>query len=107
MRHRIRDCLFGDGVEYDAFDWLGLERLLLLEHLQDVPGDRLALAIGVGCQDQLIGVFDGPGDIVQALLRLGIDLPNHAKIGIGLDRTAFGRKVSDMAKRGQNFVAFA
>src|SRR5215472_13514423 len=107
MRHRIRDSLLGDGVKDDALDRLSLERLFLLEHLQDVPGDRLALAVGVGCQDQLIGLFDRPGDVAQALLRLGVDLPNHAKIGIGLDRTGFGRKVANMAERGQNFVAFA
>ena len=98
MRHRIRDRLFGDGVEYDPLDRLGLERFFLLEHLQDVPGDRLTLAIGIGRQDQLVGVFDRAGDVIQTLLRLGIDLPHHAKIGIGFDRTGFGREVTNMAE---------
>ena len=107
MRHGIRDRLLGDGIKDYALDRLRFECLFLLEHLQDVPGDRLALAIGVGRQNELVRVFDRPGDLVQALLRLGIDLPDHAKIGIRLDRTGFGRQVANMAERGQNFVALA
>src|SRR5690242_16337305 len=107
MRHRIRDRLLGDGVEYDALDRLRRESFLFSQNLQDMPGNRLALAIGVGRQNELIGVFDGAGDFIEALLRLWIDLPNHTKISIRLDRTALGGQVADMAERGQNLVALA
>ena len=53
MLHRLEHRLLGDGVEHDALDRLLLERLLLLEHLEHVPGDGLALAVGVGGEDQL------------------------------------------------------
>ena len=53
MLHRLEHRLLGDGVEHHPLDRLLLERVLLLEDFQHVPGDRLALAIGVGGQDQL------------------------------------------------------
>ncbi len=105
MLHRLGHRLLGDGVEHHALDRLVLERLLFLEHLQHVPGDRLALAVRVGGEDQLVGALDGAGDVVEALLRLGIDLPEHAEIGVGIDRAVLGRQVAHMAERGQNLVA--
>ena len=98
MRHRLGHRLLGDGVEHHPFDRLRFERLLFLEKLQDVPGNRLALAIGVGRQNELVGIFDGADDIVQPLLGLGIDLPKHAEIMIRIDRTALGRQVANMAE---------
>ena len=82
-------------------------RVLLLEHLEHVPGDRLALAVGVGGQDQLVGAFDRPGDVVEALLGLVVDLPEHAEIVLGIDRSVLGRQVAHMAERGQHLVAGA
>jgi hypothetical protein len=79
----------------------------LLEHFEDVPGDRLALAIGVGRQNELVGPFHRMGDVVEPLRRLGVDLPQHAKICVGIDRTALGRQVAHMAERGQDFIAAA
>ena len=69
-----------------------------LSTCEHVPGDRLALAVGVGRQNELVGALDRAGDVVEPLLRLGIDLPKHAEIGIGIDRTALGRQVADMAE---------
>ncbi len=77
--HGVADRLLGDGVEYDALDRLLLQRVLFLEHFEHVPGDRLALAVGVGGEDQAIGAFDGAGDVVQPLLRLVVDLPDILK----------------------------
>ena len=37
VRHRLSHRLFGDGVENHALDLLVFERLLLLQHLEDVP----------------------------------------------------------------------
>ena len=72
-----------------------------------MPGDRFALAVGVGRQNELVGALDGLGDVVQPLLRLGIDLPQHAEIVVGIDRAALGRQVADMAEGGQDFVVLA
>ena len=103
--HRVEHRLLGDGVEHHALDRLLLERVLLLEHFQHVPGDRFALAVGVGGQDQLVGALDRPGDVVEALLGLGVDLPDHAEIVLGIDRAVLGRQVADMAEGGQYLVA--
>ena len=105
--HRLGHRLLGDGVEHHPLDRLAVQRLLLLEHFEHVPGDRLALAVGVGRQDQLVGAFDRPRDVVEALLRLGIDLPDHAEIGVGIDRAVLRRQVADMAERGHNLIAAA
>ncbi len=107
MRHRLGHRLLGDGVEHHALDRLAVQRLLLLEHFKHVPGNRLALAVGVGGENQLVGVLDGACDVVEALLRLGIDLPEHAEIVVGIDRAILGRQVAHMPERGQNLVAAA
>ena len=105
MLHRFGHRLLGDGVEHHPLDRLAVERLLLLEHLEHVPGDRLTLAVGVGRQNELVGALGCLRDVVEPLLRLGIDLPNHAEIGIGIDRAALGGKVAHMAERRQNLIA--
>jgi hypothetical protein len=105
--HRFGDRRLGDGVEHHALDRLCLERPLLLEDLQHVPRDRLALAIRVGRKDQLVGGFDRAGDLRQPLLRLGVDLPDHAEVRLGVDRAGLGRQVPDMAEGGQHLVATA
>ena len=105
--HRIGHRLLGDGVEHHALDLLVLERALLFHHLQHVPGDRFALAIRVGCEDQPVGALQRLGDVVEPAGRLGIDLPDHLEIGVRIDRSVLGREVADMAERGQNLVGGA
>ena len=51
--------------------------------------------------------FSGMGDVVDALLRLRVDLPEHLEIIVGVDRTVLGRQVADMAKGRQDLVAGA
>ena len=72
-----------------------------------MPGDRLALAVGVGRQDQLVRAFDRPRDVVEALLRLGIDLPDHGEIVVRIDRAVLRRQVADMAVGRHNLIAAA
>src|SRR5262249_539256 len=77
----------------------------LLEHLQDVPGDRLALAVRVGGEDELVGALDRLGDVAEALLRLAVDLPDHLEVALGVDRAVLGGQVAPMAERGQHLIA--
>ena len=105
--HRVRDRLLGDGVEHHALDLLVLQRALFLQHLQHVPGDGLALAIRVGGENQAVGVLQGLGDVVEPAGRLGVDLPDHLEIGVGIDGAVLRRQVADMAERGQNLVGRA
>ncbi len=104
MLHRLGHRLLGDGVEDDALDRLVLQRLLFIERFEHVPGDRLALAVGVGGEDQRVGLLEGMGDVVDPLLRLRIDLPEHLEIIVRVDRSVLGRQVADMAKRRQHLV---
>ncbi len=107
MRHRVEHGLLGDGVEDDAPDRLVLERALLAQHLQHMPGNRLALAVGVGGQNQPVGVLHRLGDLVEPLGRRRIDQPGHGKILVGAHRAVLRRQVADMAERGQNLVVTA
>jgi hypothetical protein len=106
MGHRLRHRRFGDGVEGDAID-LGGERLALPEHFLDVPADRLAFAVGIGRQDQRIGLLRRVGDGFQLLGLVRISVPFHRKAGIRIDRAILRRQVADMAIAGQHAVTRA
>jgi hypothetical protein len=47
------------------------------------------------------------GDVGEALGRLGVDVPVHGEIVVGIDRAVLARQVADMAEGGQNLVALA
>ena len=102
MLHRLQNRLPGDGVEDDALDRLALERPLFLEHLQHMPGNRLALAVGVGGEDQPVVILEGGGDVGKPLGRLAIDLPGHVEILVRAHRSILGREIADMAIGGQD-----
>ena len=107
MLHRFGHRLLGDGVEDHALDLLVLERLLFLQHLKHVPRDCFTFTIRVGGEDQLVGTLERPCDIVHALVRLGVDFPEHPEIVFRIDRAILGGQVTDMAKRGQDLIAGA
>ncbi|MNJ30733.1 hypothetical protein D3C77_253420 [compost metagenome] len=105
--HGLQHRRFGDGVEGDALDVRVLQRLLLVQDLQNVPADRLALAVGVGGQDDAVGGLGGLGDLGQALGGLGVDLPMHGEVIVGQDRAILGRQVADVAVGSQNLIVRA
>jgi hypothetical protein len=107
MLHRLGHRLLGDGVEHHTLDRLASQRFLVFEDLEHVPGDGFAFTVRVGGEDQLVGAFDGAGDVIEPLLRLGVDLPEHAEIGIWIDRSGLRRQVSHMAKGGHDLVVAA
>jgi hypothetical protein len=72
-----------------------------------MPGDRFTFAIRVGREDQLVGVLEFSRDVVDALVRFGVDLPEHAKVRLGIDRAILGGEVADVAKRSQYLIARA
>ena len=81
-----------------------VKSLLAVEHLEHVPGDGLALAIGVGGEDQLAGALDGLGNLVEALRRLGLNVPMHLEVVIWDDRAVLRGQIADMAVGGDNAV---
>ena len=72
------------AVEDHPLDLGALDRLLAVQDLQQVPADRLALAVGVGGQDQGVGALERVGDVVQPLGGLGVDLPTHGEVVVRL-----------------------
>ena len=107
MAHRLLHGVLGDRVEHHPVDALVLEQPLVLEDLVDVPGDRLALAVGVGRQDDPLGVPDRHADVAEPLGRLGVDFPAHGEIVVRVDRAVLGREVADVAIGGVDPVVLA
>ena len=101
LGHRLGHGGLGDGVEGHAAD-----RAALLQgrgqRLQQVPADRLALAVGVGGQNQRLVVLQRVLDRLEVLAAVGRDLPFHVEIMVGVDAAVLGRQVADMAEAGQN-----
>ena len=63
-----------------------LHRHLGLQHLEHVPGDRLALAVLVGREDELVGVLERPLQIGDDLL---LSLRDHvlgSEVVVDVDR---------------------
>jgi hypothetical protein len=83
------------------------ERLLALQHVADVPGDGLALAVGVGGEIELAALGDRLGDGVEPLLGLGSTSQSMAKSSSGRTEPSLGRQVADMTIGGQHGVAGA
>ncbi len=99
--HRVEHGLLRDRVEYDPPDRLVLQRALLAQHFQDVPGNRLAFTIGVGGEDEAIGVLHRLGDLGQALVRRRVDGPRHREILIGQNRTVLRRQVAHVSNEAR------
>src|SRR5690606_24215029 len=84
-----------------------LHRAALAQGFQQVPGDRLALAVRVGGKDQAAILDQRVGDGADVLLALRVDLPLHLEAGLGVDRAVLRGQVADMAVGGEHRVAAA
>jgi len=97
---RIRHCLehgwLGDRVEGDAPDILWKDAPLP-QYLLDMPADRLALAVGIGGEDQRVGILGLVGDRLQLAGFVGIGLPFHREAIVRIDRSILRGQVTDMA----------
>ena len=85
LRHGGEDGVLGDLVEYDTLDRLVLDQPAILQQFEDMPADRLSLAVGVGCEDQPVSRFQRRGDFANALFRAAGHLPFHGKILVRKD----------------------
>ena len=113
LGQRVLDRLGGDLVEDHPADGHGRA-----EHLDEVPGDRLALAVLVGGEQQLVGGLErvlqgsdlgGVGDHVDGLeVVLRVDAERAAHLGVDDVLRQLGRRVRqvpDVAARRQHGVA--
>ena len=98
----------GDGVEGHAADrHVLLDAPAVEQRLLQVPGNRLALAIGVGGQDQVRVVGQRVGDVLDAFLAVGRDFPGHVETVFGIDAAVLADQVADVAIAGQDSVTLA
>ena len=107
MAHCLLDRVLGDRIEHHPIDPLVLQKLLILEDFMHVPGDRLALPVGVGRQNNPFGQFDRAADFAQPLGGLGVDLPTHGEVVVRIDRTILGRQIAHMPEGGVDAVVLA
>src|SRR3546814_6355516 len=72
-----------------------------------MPRDRLALAIGVGREDQPIGLLGLVGDRLQLLRLVGVIFPIHREPVIRVHRAVLGGQIADMAVGGEDAIIAA
>ena len=101
MRHGFGHRLLGDRVEGHAVHLLG-QRLLRPQHFLHVPADRFPFAIGVGGQDQAVGLLRLVGDGLELLALVAIIFPRHGKAVVRIHRPVLRRQVADMAIAGEH-----
>ena len=77
------------------------------EGFQEVPGDRFAFTVGVGCENQLVGAFQGFLQQAQLLFRFCRDSILGQEAVFDIDRAVFARQVANVAVGGQDLVALA
>ena len=101
MRHGIQHGILGDFVEHHALDVLVLEQLFRLQDLQQVPRDRFAFAVRVGCEVDVVGLAHCRRDGVNVLGVLGDDLVLHRKVVLGIDSTVLRHQITHVPIRGE------
>ena len=102
---RGKDRLLGDGVEGHTFDVHAfLDGFLLLEDLEQMPGDGFAFAIRVGRQNELVGALYRFRDLANDLLGAAVDLPRHLEVLIGRHRAVLRRQVAHVSERGDHLI---
>jgi len=106
--HRLGHRRFGDRVEHHARHRGVLpDRLALAQRLFEMPADRLALAVGVGGENEGVVVLQRVGDRLDVLAAVSADLPCHVEAVLGIDRSVLGRQVAHVAVACQNRVVVA
>ena len=103
LRHRLEHRALCDRVEGNPLN-MRRQRLFLAQHFLDVPADCLTLAVGIGGEDQRVGLSGLVGDRLQLLGLVGVGFPVHREAVVGIDRPVPRRKVADMAIAGEHAV---
>jgi hypothetical protein len=88
------DRVFGDLVEHHALD-----RNLGLQHLQQVPGDGLALAVLISCEQELVRVLQRPLELADGfLLGVGDDVVRFKTV-VDIDRESTERTLFELGRQ--------
>ena len=108
---RMRDCFLDrlrrDFGEHHPVQRASFEQAALAQDLADVPADRLALAIQVGCEVEGISLLGGLGDRLDVPLVLLDQFVAHGEIAIGIDRALAWHQIAHMAIGGEDMKVLA
>ncbi len=105
IAHRLGHRRLGDRVEdYPPHRRVLPDRAALAQRLFEMPRDCLALAVGVGGEDQLGVVLERLGDGADVLLAVAGDLPFHLEPVLWIDGAVLRRQVADMPVGGEHRV---
>ena len=100
--HGLADGVSRDFMKDDPADVEIFEPVFLPEQFQDMPGNRLALAVRVGCQEKAAGLPGGARDFVDPLSCARIHLPGHGETVVRIDGALLLGQVADMAVAGED-----
>jgi hypothetical protein len=92
----VDDGLLGDLVEHHPLDG---HALLGLELVEEVPGDRLSLAVLIGGQEELVGVLEQALELADVRLLVARDDVVGRELVVHVDREATPRLVLDRGWR--------
>ena len=105
--HRVEHGLLGDGVEDDALDRLVAEHRFFFSTSSTCQEIASPSRSGSVARKRPSDVLHGVGDVLQPLVRGGVDFPGHLEVLVGQHRAVLGGQVADMAEGGQHLVAGA
>ena len=82
-----RGCVerLADRVRRDLVEHHALDRHVRLQHLEHVPADRLALAVLVGREDELVGALQRPLQLGDDLLLRRVHDVDDVEVVVGVD----------------------
>jgi hypothetical protein len=101
----LLDRALGDLVEDHPKHRALAELAAALEQLVDMPGDGLALTVGVGGQIERLAVLELLGDGLDVLLVALDDLIFHREAVVRIDRPLLGDEIAHMAIGGHDLEA--
>ena len=105
--HRFLDRPRGDFGEHHPLQSAVLEQAAFLQDLGDVPADRLAFAVRVGREVEVVSGFRGLGDGLDVFLVLLDQLIAHGEVLRRIHGTLFGHQVTDVAIGGEDVEVLA
>jgi len=100
---RFLDGTLSDFMENDSIYVFSFQHVTFIEQLDEMPGNRLALAIEVGREIKGIGLLHGLRDRID-MFRVAIDdLVLHFETMRGVYGSFLGQEVAHMTIRGEDF----
>lgn len=100
--HRLGDGTLSDLVKHHALHRLALEQTFFVQKLLQMPGDRLAFAVGVGREVDDVGLAERAGNGIQMLAAARDGRVLHGKAVRRIDGAFLGHQVADMTVGGQD-----